>query len=87
MTFNIKDQHAGIINNVDGDQHVNARQHGEVASSPAAARKAVGLLRHLMAGVGLPPEVDCLVQQHLEDSAAEMTKRDPDRVLIADKLS
>jgi hypothetical protein len=87
MTFNIKDQRAGIINNVDGDQHVNAPQHGEVASSHAAARKAVGQLRQLVAGVGLPLEVDRLVQQHLEDSAAELAKRDPDRALIADNLS
>jgi hypothetical protein len=87
VTFNIQNQHAGIINNVEGDQHVSAPQYGEVVASPAAALQAIAQLQHLVGSLGLHPEVDRLIHQHLESSGTELAKRNPDRELIADKLT
>lgn len=35
MTFNIGNQNAGTINNVDGDQHIHGGQHAVVQTGPA----------------------------------------------------
>ena len=52
MSIHIKDQHAGVINNVDGDQVVYGGQYGTVVTSQDA-RRAVHDLRDALAGTAL----------------------------------
>ena len=52
MSPRIKNQHAAVINNVDGDQMVYGGQHGTVITS-TDARRAVHQLRDALAGAAL----------------------------------
>ena len=49
MTFNIGNQNAGTINNVEGDQHVHGGQHGVASVAPGL--DALDSLRSLMRGI------------------------------------
>src|SRR5262249_50243850 len=52
MSPQIRDQHAGVINNVDGDQVIHGGQHGTLVTS-ADARRAVHDLGDALAGAAL----------------------------------
>ena len=52
MSPQIRDQHAGVINNVDGDQVIYGGQHGTMVTSEDA-RRAVYDLRDALAGAAL----------------------------------
>jgi hypothetical protein len=52
MSPQIGDQHAGVINNVDGDQVIYGGQHGTIVTSEDA-RRAVRDLRDALAGAAL----------------------------------
>ena len=48
MGIHIRDQHAGVINNIDGDQVIHGGQHGTMVTSEDA-RRAVHDLRDALA--------------------------------------
>jgi hypothetical protein len=86
MTFNIHGgQHAGVINNVNRDQHISGGQHGTLVSTDSA-RAALQSLQEALAAVPLPPHVAAEVGAHLEQAATELRKDTPDKPTVAERL-
>jgi hypothetical protein len=83
MGFTIHNQNAGIINNVEGEQHIRAPQHGTVVTLQDARSAAQDLHRLLeqQAAAGDP-----VLAGAADDAAtieAEMAAPDPDRSRVA----
>ncbi|HEX6339040.1 MAG TPA: hypothetical protein VFZ85_18950 [Jiangellaceae bacterium] len=83
MTFNIRNQTAGVINNVAGNQHVGVQQ-GHVGTDDA--RRAVAELREALQTVSLPPEAEAEARTHVEQVDADVKEPEPDRSRVADSL-
>ena len=84
MTFNIRNQTAGVINNVAGNQQVGVQQ-GRVVETDDA-RQAVAELREAVLTASLPPEAKAEAQTHLEQVDAAVKEPEPDRSRVADSL-
>lgn len=88
MTFNIGSQTGGVVNNVVGDQYVSGTQAGigQTAVGLTEARAAMSQLRSLLASVALPRPLTEQIQAELGEAENELSRTDPDRLLIAKKL-
>jgi hypothetical protein len=75
VTFNIRNQTAGVINNVAGNQHIGVQQGRVVGTDDA--REAVAELREALLTVSLPPEAKAEAQSRMEQV---------DRMRVADSL-
>lgn len=87
MTFNIGNQNAGTINNVEGDQHVHGGQHATVHVQQDLAQGR-GALDALRSAVGARPEAadDSVTQGELARIDEALRGPEPDRVEAASAL-
>ena len=83
MTFNIGNQNAGTINNVEGDQHVHGGQHGVASVAPGL--DALDSLRSLMRGIPtVAADPVATTEVHAIDTA--LRRSEPDRRAAASAL-
>jgi hypothetical protein len=85
MGIHIRDQHAGVINNVDGDQVIYGGQHGTVVTSEDA-RRAVHDLRDALAGAGLDDATAAEARARIAEIDAAVHAPEPDRQRAAGPL-
>jgi paraquat-inducible protein B len=85
MTFNIGSQNAGVINNVQGDQHITGSQQG-VAVTAEDARQALDSLRQAVAGAGLDEATAGQARAHLAELDTTARAAQPDRSRFARAL-
>jgi hypothetical protein len=85
VTFNIRNQTGGVINNVAGNQHISGGQAGTVVTLESA-RDAARALQDAVAGAGLPPETAAAARTAATGITAELRKDPPDRQTVADRL-
>jgi hypothetical protein len=78
MSIQVKNQHAGIINNVDGQQVVYGGQHGAVVTGEQA-RRAVRELRDALGGVDLDETTAAEVRAHVAQIDAAVHAPEPDK--------
>lgn len=82
MSPHIKNQHAAVINNVDGDQVVYGGQHGTVITS-ADARRAVHDLRDALAGAALDDATAAEAGARVAEIDAAVRAPEPDKERVA----
>jgi len=85
MSIRIKNQHAGVINNIDGDQVIYGGQYGTVVTSQDA-RRAVHDLRHALAGAALDDVTAAEARARVAEIDAEMHAPEPDKERAAGPL-
>jgi hypothetical protein len=85
MGIHIRDQHAGVINNIDGDQVIHGGQHGTVVTSQDA-RRAVHDLRDALAGAALDDATAAQARARVAEIDAEVHAPDPDKQRAAGPL-
>ncbi len=84
MTFNIGEQHAGIVNNVGGNQSIQHGQHVYEAPDP---QELVRELRQQMARVGLPTQIAADAQARVDELESDLAAARPDRAAVASRLN
>ena len=82
----IGSQTAGVVNNVEGTQNVNAPQTGVVVVTDDA-RKAVRDLATALAGVPLPPAARAEAEAWAAEAQREVSRPEPDRGRVAEHLT
>src|SRR5205809_3539469 len=85
MGIHIRDQHAGVINNIDGDQVIHGGQHGTVVTSEDA-RRAVHDLRDALAGAALNDATAAEARARVAEIDAEVHAPEPDKQRAAGPL-
>ncbi len=85
MSPQIRDQHAGVINNVDGDQVIYGGQHGTMVTSEDA-RRAVYDLRDALAGAALDDATAAEARARVAEIDAEVHAPEPDKERAAGPL-
>jgi len=85
MGIHIRDQHAGVINNVDGDQVIYGAQHGTVVTSEDA-RRAVHDLRDALASAALDDATAAEARARVAQINAEVHAPQPDKQRAAGPL-
>jgi hypothetical protein len=85
MSIQIKNQHGGIINNVDGDQVIYDGQHGTTVTSEEA-RRAVRHLRDALAGADLDDATAAQVRAQVAEIDAVVHAPKPDKGRAAGPL-
>jgi hypothetical protein len=85
MVFNIHHQSGGIINNVEGDQHIHGSQQGTVLGL-VEVRDAVEQLRAAVTTSGLNEVDSKSVRECLKDIDSEVKRPEPDKATIATRL-
>ncbi|EMY35859.1 hypothetical protein D477_002206 [Arthrobacter crystallopoietes BAB-32] len=85
MGFNIQNQSGGVINNVEGDQHIHGSQQGNVHSL-IEVREAVQQLQDAVTGSGLNSADSKSVNDCLRDIDAEVKRPAPDKATVATRL-
>jgi hypothetical protein len=85
MSPQIGNQHAGVINNVDGDQVIYGGQHGTIVTSEDA-RRAVQDLRDVLAGAALDDATAAEARARVAEIAAEVHAPEPDKERAAGPL-
>jgi hypothetical protein len=78
MSIHIKNQHAGVINNIDGNQVVYGGQHGTAISS-ADARRAVHDLRDALGRAALDDATAAEARARVAEIDAEVHALEPDK--------
>jgi hypothetical protein len=78
MSPQIRDQHAGVINNVDGDQVIYGGQHGTVITSEDA-RRAVHDLRGALPGAALDDATAAEARARVAEIDAAVYEPEPDK--------
>ncbi len=86
MTFNIGAQHAGVINNVQGDMTINGGQAVKIGSV-ADALAVVRQLREALEATTLPTHDKSEAHTQLQQIERELEALQPDRKSIAARLS
>lgn len=86
MTFNIRNQNAGVINNVEGDQLIYGGQTGTLVTL-AEARSAARLLQEGVRSAGLPGRSAAAAREHAAAVAEQLAKDAPDRPTVAERLA
>ena len=76
MGFAIGNQNAGVINNVERDQHVSGGQHGVLVLGQA--REAAEALRVALDATELPRQTRIAAGKEVDEVAAELGKPAPD---------
>jgi hypothetical protein len=85
MSPHIKNQHAGVINNVDGDQVIHGGQYGTVITSADAGR-AVDHLRDALAGAALDHATAAEARARVAEIDAAVHAPEPDKERAAGPL-
>jgi hypothetical protein len=85
MSPHITNQHAGVINNVDGDQVIHGGQHGTVITS-ADARRAVHHLQDALAGATLDDATAAQARARVAEIDAAVHAPEPDKERAAGPL-
>jgi hypothetical protein len=85
MSPHIKNQHAGVINNVDGDQVIYGGQNGTVITS-ADARRAVHHLRGALAGAALDDATAAEARARVAEIDAAVHAPEPNKERAAGPL-
>jgi hypothetical protein len=85
MGIHIRDQHAGVINNIDGDQVIHGGQHGTVVTSEDA-RRAVHDLRDALEGAALDDATAAEARARVAEIDAEVHAPEPDKQRAAGPL-
>ena len=85
MSPQIRDQHAGVINNVNGDQVIYGGQHGTMVTSEDA-RRAVYDLRDALAGTALDDATAAEARARVAEIDAEVHAPEPDKERAAGPL-
>jgi hypothetical protein len=85
MVFNIRNQTGGVVNNVEGDQHIHGDQHGAAVSTDQA-RQAVRALHSRLAGSGLNDRLLMNAKECLDEVEKEIQRDEPDRSHVAKPL-
>ena len=85
MGIHIRDQHAGVINNIDGDQVIYGGQHGMVVTSEDA-RRAIRDLRDALASAALGGATAAQARAHVAEIDAEVHAPQPDKQRAAGPL-
>jgi hypothetical protein len=85
MSPQIRDQHAGVINNVDGDQVIYGGQYGTMITSEDA-RRAVHDLRDALAGAALDHATAAEARARVAEIEAEVHAPEPDKRRAAGPL-
>jgi hypothetical protein len=85
MSPRIKNQHAAVINNVDGDQMVYGGQHGTVITS-TDARRAVHQLRDALAGAPLDDATAAEARARVAEIDLAVHAPEPDKERAAGPL-
>lgn len=85
MSPRVENQHAAVINNVNGDQVVYGGQHGTVITS-ADARRAVYDLRDALAGAALDDATAAEARVRIAEIDAAVQTSEPDKKRAAGSL-
>jgi hypothetical protein len=85
MGIHIRDQHAGVINNIDGDQVIHGGQHGTLVTSEDA-RRAVHDLRDALAAAALDGATAAEARARVAEIDAEVHAPEPDKRRAAGPL-
>jgi hypothetical protein len=85
VTFNIRSQQGGIINNVIGDQRIDGGQHGAYASG-GDVTTAVAQLRAALAGSSLSDDVVQSATAQIDEVERAAAGDQPDRRRVATAL-
>ncbi|NHA68633.1 hypothetical protein [Phycicoccus flavus] len=86
MTFTIGSQNAGVVNNVDGDQHVTGGQQGTLVTTADAVRTAAEL-RAALDEAALEPQTAARARQDVDEIDAELhSAPEPDKARVAGAL-
>jgi hypothetical protein len=85
MGIHIRDQHAAVINNIDGDQVIYGGQRGTVVTSEDA-RRAVHDLRDALAGAALDDAIAAEARARVAEIDAEVHAPQPDKQRAAGPL-
>jgi hypothetical protein len=83
----IRNQNAGIINNVEGTQNVHAPQVGVHGHLPPDVQRALRDLGPAVDGVSLPAHARARTQAQVRQVQAEMARPRPDRRRVAEHLT
>jgi len=86
MAFNIVSQHAGQINNVDGDQVIHGGQHATIVST-ADALAVVGQLRAAVGAERLPRSKHSTAKRHVDEIEEQLRAPEADKATIGDRLA
>jgi hypothetical protein len=86
MTFKIGSQHAGVINNVEGDQIIRGGQNVAIAS-PAEALIVVQQLRGEIDRTRLPGRSKAVANEELVAIERELRRSEPDKPAIGTRLT
>jgi hypothetical protein len=78
MSIQVKNQNAGVINNVDGHQVVYGGQNGIVVTGEDA-RRAVRELRDALAGIALDQTTAAEARAHVAEIDAAVHAPQPDK--------
>lgn len=85
MGFNINNQTGGVINNVEGNQHIRGDQRSHKVQS-GDVRKAVQELERGVISLGLQDSQLAAISAHLEEIEAEVSRMHPEPEKIVDPL-
>jgi hypothetical protein len=85
VSIHIKNQNAGVINNVDGRQVIHGGQHGTVVTGEDA-RRAVRQLRDVLAGAGLSDATAAEARAQVAEIDAAVHAPRPDKHRAASSL-
>jgi hypothetical protein len=85
MVFNIGSQTGGVINNVEGDQHIRGGQQGQIMSTEAL-RHAVRDLRAAIDAGEFDAATYESLSTHVEEIEREVRHEEPDRARVAGPL-
>jgi hypothetical protein len=83
----IGNQNAGVINNVEGTQNVNAPQHGRYGHLPPDVRRALQELGTNLDNVQLPPSARARAQAEVHQVQEEMARPEPNRQQVVRHLT
>jgi hypothetical protein len=83
MPFTIGNQHAGVINNVDGDQTIHGGQTGTAVTDPRALLDRV---RQDLASLSLPDDIASRVSPELDAVEAELGSPQPNQPAAVSRL-
>src|SRR4051812_1179637 len=86
MVFNIHSQTGGVVNNVEGDQHIRGGQHSQMPPT-ADLRQAVQELGQALKTTGLDASEYEWARKYLSEIDSEVKRAEPDRESIADRLT
>jgi hypothetical protein len=81
--FNIQNQNAGVINNVEGNQRIEGGQHGTLVTLDDA-RSAADDLRHVIVQNSVAGGSTEEAAANVEQIKTELRKAQPDRHVVAD---